>query len=137
MAHTHGCSSATTARPEPHPARPLLTVTARQAPPDATVVTVRGEVDLLTAPLLRDRLLPLMRDTVIIDLAGVTFFAAAGLTVLVEARRTAEAAGIRLSLVAPTRQVLLPLTITGLAGMFDVAPGLTHALLRAGRGPDG
>jgi anti-sigma B factor antagonist len=132
--------SAAIAQPCTHPAGQSLTVIARPAPPDATVVTVRGEVDMLTSALLRDRLLPHMRDAarhVIIDLTGVSFLAAAGLTVLVHARQTAAVAGVTVSLVASTRQVLLPLRITGLDGMFYVTPDLTHALLRAGRGPDG
>jgi anti-anti-sigma factor len=123
-----------------HPATRLLTVTAHPAPPDTTVVTVRGEVDMLTSTLLRDRLLPHVRDTVghvIVDLTGVGFFAAAGLTVLVNARQAAVAAGITLCLVASTRPVLLPLTITGLDDVFDISPNLTHALLRVGCGPDG
>jgi len=74
---------------------------------------------------------------VIVDLTDVGFFAAAGLTVLVYAREAAVAAGTTLCLVASARPVLLPLTITGLDGMFDISSNLTHALLRAGCGPDG
>lgn len=131
---------AANARSDEHPAGQLLTVTARPAPPGATVITVHGEVDMLTSTLLRDRLLPHVGDTVrhvIIDLAGVSFLAAAGLTVLVNARRAAAAAGVTLYLVAPSRQVLRPLRITGLDGTFDITPNLTQALLRAGCGPDG
>jgi anti-anti-sigma factor len=117
-----------------------VTVTAHPAPPDATVVSVRGEVDMLTSALLGDRLLTHVLDTVghvIVDLTRVGFFAAAGLTVLVNARQAAVAAGITFCLVASTRAVLLPLTITGLDDVFDIRPNLTHALLRAGCGPDG
>jgi anti-sigma B factor antagonist len=132
--------SPATAQPHLHPARQLLTVTTHPAPPAAIVLTVRGEVDMLTSTQLTVQLLPHVRDTVphvIVDLTGVSFFAAAGLTVLVNARQAAVAAGITLCLVASTRPVLLPLTITGLDGMFDISPDITHALLRAGCGPDG
>jgi anti-sigma B factor antagonist len=128
------------AQPHLHPARQLLTITTHPAPPAATVLTVRGEVDALTSTQLRDRLLPHLHDTVpqvIVDLTDVDFFTAAGLTVLVNARQAAVAAGITLCLVASTRPVLLPLTITGLDCMFVISPDLTHALLRAGCGPDG
>ncbi|WP_158303265.1 STAS domain-containing protein [Prauserella endophytica] len=131
---------AATAQPDPHPASQLLTITTHPAPPAATVLTVRGEVDALTSTQLRDHLHPHLRDTVpqvIIDLTDVGFFAAAGLTVLVNARQAAVAAGVTLCLVASTRPVLLPLRITGLDGMFDISPDLTHALLRAGCGSDG
>ncbi len=131
---------AATAQPHLYSARQLLTITTHPAPPAATVLTVCGEVDALTSTQLADHLLPHVRDTVphvIVDLTDVGFFTAAGLTVLVNARQTAVAAGITLCLVASTRPVLLPLTITGLDGMFDISPNLTHALLRAGSGPDG
>jgi len=126
-----------TAQPDPHPARQLLTITTHPAPPAATVLTVHGEVDALTSTQLTDHLLPHVRDTVphvIVDLTGVEFFAAAGLTVLVNARQAAVAAGITLCLVASTRPVLLPLRITGLDSIFDISPDLTHALVRAGQG---
>ena len=132
--------SPATTQPDLRPAGQLLTITTHPAPPDATVLTVRGEVDMLTSTQLRDRLLPHVRDTVphvIVDLTDVGFFGLAGLTVLVNARQAAMAAGITLCLVASTRPVLLPLTITGLDSVFDISPHLAHALVRAGSGPDG
>lgn len=137
---TDPASPAATGQPDPHAATQFLTVTAHPAPPAATVLTVRGEVDVFTSPLMWDLLLPHVGGTVahvIVDLTQVGFFAAAGLTVLVNAGETAAAAGIALRLVASTRPVLLPLRITGLDGMFDISPDITNALLRAGCGPDG
>ena len=127
--------SGATARSDSHPAGQLLTITTRPAPPAATVLTVRGEVDALTSTRLTDHLLPHLRDTVthvIVDLTGVSFFGAAGLTVLVNARQAAVAAGVTLCVVAATRPVLRPLTMTGLDDMFDISPDVTHALWRAG-----
>jgi anti-sigma B factor antagonist len=118
----------------------FLTVTAHPVPPSAVVITVRGEVDLVTSPLLRDRLLAHLHDTapqMIVDLTKVGFLGAAGLTALLTARQAATAAGITLCVVAHTRPVLLPLTITGLDGVFDIYPDLAQALLRSGCGPDG
>jgi anti-sigma B factor antagonist len=124
----------------PPTAGQLLTITTHPAPPAATVLTVRGEVDALTSPQLRDSLLPHLNAAnpqVIVDLTDVGFFTAAGLTVLASARQAAMATGVTLCLVASTRPVLLPLTITGLDRVFSISPNLTHALLRAGCGPDG
>jgi anti-sigma B factor antagonist len=131
---------AATAQPDPHSARQLLTITTHPAPPAATVLTVHGEVDALTSTQLTEHLLLHVRDTVphiIVDLTDVGFFTAAGLTVLMNARQAAVATGVTLCLVASTRPVLLPLRITGLDGMFEISPDLTHALMRAGCGPDG
>lgn len=129
-----------TAQTRRHPATQLLTITTHPAPPAAVVLTVRGEVDMLTSMQLVDHLFPLVRGTVphvVVDLTGVGFFGVAGLTVLVDARDAATVAGTTLCLVASTRPVLLPLTITGLDGMFDISADLTHALLGTGCGPDG
>lgn len=122
-------------QPDFQPDVEILTVTVCPAPAGAFVVAVRGEVDRSTTPLLRDRLLDLLRPTcphLVVDLTDVSFFGAAGLTVLVTVREAAEAAGVRLCLVAGTRVVLRPLTITGLDELFDVCPDIAHARLRLG-----
>jgi anti-anti-sigma factor len=127
-----------TASPDPHPQ--LLTVTARTVPPDAVVLAVRGAVDLSTSPLLQHLLLSHLRDAaprVTIDLTEVSFLSAAGLTVLVNVKQAAVSAGSSLCLVARTRVVLLPLTITGLDSEFDIYPELADAPPFAGDGPDG
>jgi anti-sigma B factor antagonist len=131
---------AAAARPGQRPLGGLLAITTHPAPRTATVLTVRGEVDALTSPELEDQLLPHVRGTVphvIVDLTGVSFLAAAGLTVLVTAGETAVSTGVVLRLVASTDPVLLPLRITGLDDRFDISPDLTQALLHAGCGPDG
>jgi anti-anti-sigma factor len=131
---------ATIAQPDLDLAADLLTVTARPVPPDAMVLAVRGEVDLSTTSILRNELLAHWYDTVtqvVVDLTAVDFLSAAGLTVLVNVREAAVTAGSSLCLVACTRAVLLPLTITGLDGEFDIYPELVDALASPGGGPDG
>lgn len=106
------------------PAR-LLAVSTRALSPSAVVCAVSGEVDVWTAPLLRDRLVEHIRPAgpdLVADLAGVGFLGAAGLTVLVDLRAVADASGVRFCLVARTRPVLRPLTVTGLRLAFDVYP---------------
>ncbi|MFI6096517.1 STAS domain-containing protein [Lentzea sp. NPDC051213] len=110
-----------------------LTVTARRDVPGVVVLAVCGEVDPCTSSQLQDRLLAHLRSTgppLIIDLTGVSFLGAAGLTVLVTVRDAAAAARVRLCVVANTRSVLRPLRITGLNDEFDLHLDLTGALLR-------
>jgi anti-anti-sigma factor len=132
---------AATLAPDRHPSAELLTVTAHPVPPDAVVMGVCGEVDLFTSPLLRDGLLAQMHRPgrrLIVDLTAVGFFGVAGLTVLATVRHAALAMGVGLGLVANTRPVLLPLTITGMHTLFDIYPDLTQALVCvAGGGLDG
>jgi anti-sigma B factor antagonist len=127
------------APPDLDPAAALLTLVAHPAAPGVVVVAVRGEVDLYTAPRLQDGLLIHLypgAPRLIIDLTGVDFFGAVGLTVLVAVKEAAEAAGTRLLLVANTRPVLLPLTITGLDRVFDIYPDLPTALRSSGDAAD-
>ncbi|WP_434446795.1 STAS domain-containing protein [Lentzea sp. E54] len=130
---TDGPARAAAVQPNTTPRAEVLAVTVCPAPPGAVVLAVRGEVDMVTSPLLRDRLQEHLRPTcldLVVDLTEVSFFGAAGLTDLVIARRTAQEVGVRLRLVARTRVVLRPLTITGLDELFDVYPDIAHARTR-------
>ncbi|MCF7553353.1 MULTISPECIES: STAS domain-containing protein [Pseudonocardia] len=94
------------------------------------VAHVRGEIDTLTAPLLRTELdarLP-AAPLVVLDLSGVTFLGSAGLAVLVAAKDQVDRSGHSLKLVCGSRIVTRALQATGLLGLFDVADGVTEAL---------
>ena len=83
-------------------------------------VTVSGEVDCLTAPGLQEALLDVLdrphpSGGVVVDLRGVTFLDAAGLTVLVVGHHRAEQTGRVLRIRCGTaRAVVRPLQLTGL-----------------------
>ena len=96
---------------------------------DATVVHVVGEIDTLTAPVLRAQLdehLPTV-PLLVLDLSDVTFLGSAGLAVLVAAKDAADARGHTLRLVCGSRIVTRALEATGLLTL----------LRRRGRGPAG
>jgi anti-anti-sigma factor len=65
---------------------------------------------------------------VVVDLTGVHFFGSAALSVLVDARHRADESGIALGLVATRRVTLLPLELTGLAGVFPVFATVREAV---------
>ncbi len=120
------------------PTSAILTVIAHRVSPRTTVLTARGEVDMSSAPLLRARLEEHIGDLgpdLVADLAGVSFLSAAGLAVLAAARDAASRAEIRFSVVACTRAVLRPLTITGLLAVLDVYPDLAPTLTAAAPSP--
>ena len=74
---------------------------------DVHTITVSGELDLSTAPLLTDlveRVAADRPDQVIIDMAQVTFFCAAGLNALLQAHKMITSAGGQLVLRAPSRK---------------------------------
>lgn len=128
----------TTIAARPAPIAPaggeLMTVTSRVVPSGALVVAVQGEMDATTCPLLHDQLIAHVRSTrhLILDLSGVSFFGAAGLTVLVVVREAALPADCRLCVVARTRPVRLSLMITGLVDVFDLHTDVTEALVCPG-----
>jgi anti-anti-sigma factor len=81
------------------------------------VVSVVGDVDIATAPLLRAVLggLPAARPgRVEVDLSGVTFLDSQGLTTLVAARRRLAAERIVLALRSPSRAATYALIAAGL-----------------------
>ncbi|MDA8287513.1 MAG: STAS domain-containing protein [Actinomycetota bacterium] len=97
----------------------------------ASVVSAEGEVDVSTAPALRQRLYELPESAkVVVDLSEVTFLDSTGLGVLVAAlKRVRESdAGGDLRLVVTRPQVSKVLEVTGLSTVFSVFPSLDEAL---------
>jgi anti-anti-sigma factor len=85
-------------------------------------VAVAGEVDLATTPVLRERLLRVLRDRrpdlLDVDLAGVTFLDCTGLGALVAVRNAAIRAGGQMRVSHPQPIVRRVLEVTGLLGVF-------------------
>lgn len=97
---------------------------------DWTVVTVRGEVDLYTAPRLKEQLRELIeggRRRLAVDLEGVEFLDSTGLGVLIGALKRCREAEGALALVAPRDPVLKVLGITGLDRVFPIHDSVERA----------
>lgn len=99
-----------------------LQISIGQPRPDVTVLRLHGDLDLLTAPLLRETLRSLLVSTgcVLVDLTGIEFLGSAGLAELAGAQNTAAGQGARIVLVASSRAVLRPLEVTGLHTLFEI-----------------
>ena len=90
-------------------------------------VTLRvvGEIDLYTAPTLREAALTALRQhgsTLRVDLRDVTFMDSTGLEVLLATLRRAELEGGSLTLCRPTSAVRRIIEVTGLDKMFTIIP---------------
>lgn len=108
--------------PQPHGLR--LHVHSVQ---DTQVVAAIGEVDMATAPILRDQIAHCLAEPsnrLIIDLTAVTFLSSAGLNVLVQAHSQIR----RLGIVAVGRTTLRPLQLAGLDQTLTVYPSLAKAV---------
>jgi len=87
------------------------------------LVAVDGELDLATAPELRDVLVALSEDgdkEVTLDLTGLEFIDSTGLSVLVMTFTRARAAGGSLVIRNPSQSVTRILEITGLVSVFTI-----------------
>ncbi len=97
----------------------------------ATVVAVAGEIDVYTAPKLRDKLTELVSGgdyRLIIDMQGVEFLDSTGLGVLVGGLKKVRVHGGSLELVCSQERLLKIFRITGLAKVFVIHPDADTAL---------
>ena len=111
----------------------LLKVTLDQAARGRTIVRADGEVDMGTAPLLRDgvdrALADDTLDAVVVDLRAVTFLASAGLAALTEAHSRAVGVGTEFVVVTtPGGSPERAIGITGLDQLFRVVTDLDQAM---------
>lgn len=90
---------------------------------DETVVAIQGEVDLYTAPRLREQLegaVATDSPNVVIDLDTLDFIDSTGLGVLVGALKEAENRGGEVRLRNPGRSTRKILEIAGLTEVFTI-----------------
>ena len=88
----------------------------------ATLVVLRGDLDLATAPDLRECLVEVIDESarIVVDLEAVGFLDSAGLGILVGGLKRARTRGGDLELVCSSREVLKPIEITGLDRVFTI-----------------
>ncbi len=87
------------------------------------VVDVKGEIDVYTAPKLREKLIELVSEgsyDVVVNLEGVDFLDSTGLGVLVGALKRVKAHDGSLSLVCTQDKILKIFKITGLTKVFPI-----------------
>ena len=99
----------------------------------AVVVSVSGELDLATVPVLRERLdgVPEVSSApspLVVDLSGLTFIGSAGLALLVDLNNQCVERGVLLALVANGTVVPRAIQVTALDQVFSVHPSLDDAL---------
>jgi anti-sigma B factor antagonist len=97
----------------------------------ATVLSVRGDIDISTAPQLLRALAELVgpaRECLILDLSGVAFLDSSALGALVGAQKEIAAAGGLLTVVCSNPKVLRIFSITRLTEVIDVVGSVEDAL---------
>ncbi|TMM18749.1 MAG: STAS domain-containing protein [Actinobacteria bacterium] len=97
---------------------------------DYTVLAVRGEVDVYTAPRLRERLIELVSQgshQVVVDLEGVDFLDSTGLGVLVGGLKRLRSHDGDMILVCTQPRILKVFEITGLTKVFSIHDSVESA----------
>lgn len=95
------------------------------------VLAVSGEVDVATAPRLRERLIELVnsgRHRIVVDLSGVEFLDSTGLGVLVGALKRVRTHDGELALVCAEPRILKVFEITGLTKVFTMFGSVDEAV---------
>jgi len=98
---------------------------------DHVVLEVGGEIDVYTAPRLKEQLLELVDSGhrhIVVDLEAVEFLDSTGLGVLVGGLRRIRTQGGHLALVCSQERILKIFRITGLSGFFDIHASVEEAM---------
>jgi anti-sigma B factor antagonist len=101
----------------------------------AVVATLGGDLDIVSAPAVRERLLSLLRpgaSRLVIDMSAVRYADASGVAVLESTRRRAVLLGGVVRLAAPEPEVARVLAATGINRRLKVYPTVRAALADRG-----
>ena len=96
-----------------------------------TVVEVTGEIDVYTAPKLREQLAELVdsgRHDIVVDMQGVEFLDSTGLGVLVGGLKRIKQHDGSMNLVCTQERILKIFRITGLTKVFPIHDSVAAAV---------
>jgi anti-sigma B factor antagonist len=108
-----------------------LTLNVYSDTPDYTVVAVGGEIDVYSAPKLREKLISLVESGsyhLIIDMEAVEFLDSTGLGVLVGGLKRVRAHEGYIDLVCTQGRILRIFRITGLSRVFNIYDSVAEAV---------
>jgi anti-sigma B factor antagonist len=101
---------------------------------DTSIVTLVGEIDVYTAPRLRQALIDLVSQgatDIVVDMDRVDFLDSTGLGVLVGGLKRVKSAEGDLRLVVTQDRIMKIFDITGLSKEFPIRGSLDEAMQRA------
>jgi len=100
---------------------------------DSTVIEVSGEIDVYTAPRLREKIISLVEAghyRLIVDMERVEFLDSTGLGVLVGGLKRVRQHDGGIDLVCTQGRILRIFRITGLSKVFDIYNSVEEALAK-------
>jgi len=129
LAGSAGYESATNPRPRGE-VSPIDIKVATRPVGNWTVIDVEGEVDVFTAPKLREAIITILeqgKDRLIVNLAGVAFMDSTGLGVLVGGLKRVKERNGELAIVGAQGTVLRVVNVTGLNAVFSLQDSVEAA----------
>lgn len=108
-----------------------ISIESERMPGSAAVITITGELDMYTAPRLKQELLAALEDNVlqlVVDMSGVHFIDSSALGVLIGGVKRLKPLGGKLVLVSVDENVNWILQITGLNSVFEIYATRDEAL---------
>ena len=108
-----------------------LTLNVHSEPPGFTVIELGGEIDVYTAPKLRERLVSLVESgsyQLIVDMESVEFLDSTGLGVLVGGLKRVRNHEGWIDLVCTQSRILRIFRITGLNRVFSIYDTVPEAI---------
>jgi anti-sigma B factor antagonist len=108
-----------------------LVLNEYSAAPGRTVIAVSGEIDVYTAPRLREMLIRLVDEEkyhLIVDMEGVEFLDSTGLGVLVGGLKRVRSHDGGIDLVCTQGRILRIFRITGLSKVFNIFDSVEEAV---------
>jgi anti-sigma B factor antagonist len=118
-----------------HASPEAFAISQRELDKRTSVIAIKGELDLSTAPSLKWTLVDLLdagHSQLVVDLSLVTFMDSTALGVLVGVNRSLSK-GARLAIACAPPSVLKIFEVSGLDGAFDMFSTLDEALAYARR----
>lgn len=106
-------------------------VSAQGSGENTAILTIQGEVDVYTAPRLREeihRRLDAGDNKIVVDLTDVAYMDSTGLGVLIGALKRARESRGELIVASPNARISRILDVTGLNRIFNVQPQVSDAL---------
>ncbi|MCB1029837.1 MAG: STAS domain-containing protein [Acidimicrobiales bacterium] len=95
-----------------------------------TVLGVGGEIDVATAPRLRDQMIAALSEgkhNLVVNLEAVDFIDSTGLGVLISGLKRVKTHGGEFRLVSAEQRLLKIFEITGLDAVFNIHPSVDEA----------
>jgi anti-sigma B factor antagonist len=112
-----------------------MNINVKENTGEVAILQIEGEVDMLSAPEVRDNLLPLFQDSmkgIVVDLSGVTYMDSSGIATMIEGLQWSTREGKRFIVSGLSEQVMDVFVLTNLKDVFEFAVDSASALEEIG-----